>query len=416
MTKQIVFKFLILLLISIWGYFGSLNWLMQKPPDFSDQYLKPSSVSSRLPFSNLMKLPETQKDLDYQQFEAGFEELRVSKQLEITPFFAGSWLALADIKYRQGDTESAISFADKAEKMWPTSRQSLYSVASFWLKIGDIERSIIAFGKYLATDPANLNIVLSIASLLENDTDNLVRLLFSSKLITEHNQSLLGEKILRYAIKNKSHRLSSSIWKKFATEFDQDKSLVTKYISFLIENNKVDDAISIWNEHDANSPIRENVVNSSFESDLSRGGFGWEFHNTSKVNWMIDSDIAFEGKNSLKLEFSGNDNVHYANISQVIPVESGASYTLSAYWRGQNITTRSTPFIELQALHSSQKIFSISESLRGNWSWQKLKVKIIMPSDSNLLKIRVRRNRTKALDKNIEGSIWFDDFKIEKEI
>ncbi len=404
---------LFLAAIMTWSYLGLLPWREQQ----QIEAIEADGINldiNRLPFGVEVSRVYVNKKLLENNSDMDLLESLVKKNIIDRPFFAHSWLDLAHIKYHQKNLDEAIEYADKAQQLWSTEGYLLYFVGSFWMKIGEFDRAIKTFGKYLSTKPRNISGILDILFLLESDSDKLVRLLFADESIESNNREQLLRRVLSNSIHENRIKLAISLWNQFnPDEFSNDK-LSMKYLNALIRHNYIDQAILAWNQYTDDLPVENVIVNGGFESEFINGGFDWRIRSQDGVEWSLDSDISYQGQNSLKLNFDGQDNINYSNIQQVIPVEPGAKYRLTAYWRGTNVTTRSTPFIQLAAIRGQEKVNSRSDSKRGSWSWEKLAVEIKMPEDSKLLRVSIRRKKTNALDRNISGTIWFDEFNLEK--
>ena len=407
---------LILLVIAIiWIYLGLLPWREQLVIKAIQTTESSEFKFSPFPFSvdanrSYVRKKLTQSDPDLESLA-----LQAQKNISQRPLLAYSWLDLAEIKYRQGEDIQAVNeYVSKAQSLWPTTSHSLYLVASFLLKTGELDKSIQAFGQFLETRPSQVPAILSITPLLEPDTDQLVEFLFSDSPTGKANRAKIIKRAFNYSIKHKKSGLAASIWNKFNSTLLEDNELVVDYIKYLIRQNQIKQALAIWKSYFGEQQIVETFLNSGFESEMIQTGFGWKIANSKEFEWGIDNEIAYQGERSFMLKFSGESNIHFHHIEQLIPVVPGAKYRLSTYWRGQNITTRSTPHIELSAVHSDEPATVRTKTKRGNWSWEKLEAELEIPQDSSLLRVRIRRNKTKSLDKNISGSVWFDDFKITR--
>ncbi len=147
--------------------------------------------------------------------------------------------------------------------------------------------------------------------------------------------------------------------------------------------------------------------------ELTRLGTGWMNRFVNGVKGLIDSNISKEGKYSYRLDFDGKQNINYYHFSQKLPLQSGKKYLLSGFWKGREVSTRSTPFIEISSINSQNNQTRRSVTKRGTWEWERFEITFTVPEDAWLVRIRVRRFKTDALDQLISGSIWLDDITLE---
>lgn len=413
MIKFRISNLLCLIIAIAWVYLGTLPWREQVMINQLEAGESTGSTNFLLPYGVDFSRAYIKNELTKDDPVLESLALLTKKNIQQRPLLAYSWLDLAEIEYRlENDSQKIYEYVSKAQEFWPTTSYSLYVIASFWLKIGEVEKAINAFGQYLETRPSQVSTVLGITSLLESDANRVIELLFAENLTDPARQINISKRMLSYAIKQKNSNLASATWNKFSTILLEDEQLVVDYIKFLIQQNLVEQAQVIWKTRYGDQQIAESFLNSGFELEMIQGSFGWKIGNSTEFQWGIDDEIFFQDERSLMLKFSGESNIQFHHVEQLIPVQPGAIYQVSAYWRGQGITTRSTPHIELSAVHSNIQTKARSQTKRGSWGWEKLEALLEIPEDSALLRVRIKRNRTQSLDKNIAGSVWFDDFKI----
>ena len=413
MTQGVV-KLLVLIIIFSWVYLGSLAWQDYRLIEQINSEQSNTSQIVSIPFFVESAREQVNEKLSKANPDISHLEQKILKNIENRPLYAYSWLDLANLKYYQDDEKLLNFYINQAQNLWPTASYSLYLIGSFWFKIGENEKAIKAFNQYLYTRPKELASILNIIRIIQRNRGTLVDLIFDSEYGDSEYKHVLAERIMNYALRNKDLDLTNSIWNKMNGSLIDNDELVQKYLNNLILNNEIEAAIVVAQQYFPGIEIKETILNAGFESEIIDGGFHWNFREHNSVNHSIDTEISFEGENSLKIEFTGGENVDYQHVKQIIPVEPGTTYKVTAYWRAQGITTRTTPYIELAAMNSSYRAVTRSESKRGNWSWKEVEMEIDIPDDSNLMRIMIKRDKTSALDKNIEGQLWIDDFKIEK--
>ena len=313
----------------------------------------------------------------------------------------------------QGDKNAALEKARFAQQLWKNRGVHLYKVASFWVKVGEVENAIRTLGRYIITHPEDIYSSLHMARLLSGDSHKMLTELYDADNRELLNQQNVHEAIFDFALKQEDAELAQTTWIKFSSELVNNERLVGRYINFLIAQNDSDLALNVW-ETFSSIEISEKISNGGFEDELSRLGFGWNFQESDDYSWEIDEEIYYQGGKSLKLAFDGEHNIDFQHIRQIIPVEPGETYRFSGYWRGNGVSTTSTPYIELTPMYAFERRYARAGNNKGNWGWEKFEEFIEIPLQSNFLRVRMRRNLSSALDKNISGSIWFDELLLEK--
>ncbi|MDD2709927.1 MAG: sugar-binding protein [Verrucomicrobiae bacterium] len=149
---------------------------------------------------------------------------------------------------------------------------------------------------------------------------------------------------------------------------------------------------------DRPSPAHNVVDNSSFELGLKN----WQVSgNSAGLEWHLDDREAFHGKRSLKI-FRSDDGAAAVNIiSQLLPVETGQTYTLSFYARGDESTTIKT---------SAGNAFFLSNA------WRRCVVPLpnIGPWKIRPWSEGVRDFYSIELSQTGKGSVWLDAVQLEK--
>ena len=121
--------------------------------------------------------------------------------------------------------------------------------------------------------------------------------------------------------------------------------------------------------------------------------------------------VAGEGSHSLSVTFDGKKNVSFAHLTQIIPVEPGVSYRLTALWKGDGITTDQGPYLEIYG-QDVKGLHAKGPMLLGTRGWEKVGIEFTAPDDCHGVVVRLRRVPSRKLDNRIEGTVWLDDFDL----
>ena len=154
------------------------------------------------------------------------------------------------------------------------------------------------------------------------------------------------------------------------------------------------------------------MTNPGFEAPLSNKGFGWRHWNPDNA-WQIQRlpGNAASDDYALRITFSGEKNIQFYHLWQLIPVQPLQNYTLSFWWRSQDISTDQLPYIEVRDFDC--QFFSINSPMAAPSSdWEKITIDFSVPQDCHAVRIRVRRDKSHRFDSKIKGRLWLDNFQL----
>ncbi|MBW2707670.1 MAG: hypothetical protein JRD04_00025 [Deltaproteobacteria bacterium] len=152
------------------------------------------------------------------------------------------------------------------------------------------------------------------------------------------------------------------------------------------------------------------LTNPGFEADMANGPFDWRFSRQGP-GWKIArvAGMASEGSYSLAIAFDGKENASFAHLSQIVPVEPGVSYRLTAWWKGRDLSTNQGPFLEIYG-HDAKGLHVKGPMLLGTRGWEEVALEFTTPDDCHAVVVRLRRAPSRKLDNKIGGTVWLDGF------
>lgn len=161
----------------------------------------------------------------------------------------------------------------------------------------------------------------------------------------------------------------------------------------------------------------ETISNSGFEKSLSNAEstfFGWKVDRTdNKLDVRGDTATKTEGQQSLKLVFRNYAKPDLYNVSQLVAVQPLGRYRLTFMLRTENLRTGGEPTIDIVDAKRDVLILRSKRFPLGTNDWQKLSLEFSVPEGSDGITIRTGREAC-AENCPIAGTIWYDDFKLEK--
>jgi len=158
------------------------------------------------------------------------------------------------------------------------------------------------------------------------------------------------------------------------------------------------------------------VTNAGFETEITHTGFDWSFASRVSGVWRIRqvSDTVWEGLHCIMVSFNGEENSSFSHLRQIVPVRPGESYVLTAWWKGERITTDQGPFLEVDG-YDAKGLHVKSPMLLGTSNWEKVSLGFSVPDGCHAVYIRLRRMLSRKLNNKIKGTLWLDAFRLEEE-
>ncbi len=322
------------------------------------------------------------------------------------PLHAPTWVDLAEFTIRQGDIDKAHAYLQVATGLWPSRSKLLWRVAMLQAMMGDNDRALATLGKLLAVAPPQATQVLGVARRLQPDADQLMQNLLPSNNSKAGVAPKMVAHVLHGAVQFKDAPLARAAWKRAPPSLRRQRKIALPYIQLMINDADSDAAQAAWGAFTGYA-MKEIVFNGGFEKPLLNGGLDWRVRDEDGAVSRRDCTIQYQGSCSLQVQFEGTRNVDFFHVSQIVAVIPGSTYSVRGYWRGSDITTRSGVFVEAYTLGSARR-YARLPAKRKSWNWQPFEFAIEVPVETKFVQLRVRREKTDALDRNISGHVWLD--------
>jgi hypothetical protein len=202
-----------------------------------------------------------------------------------------------------------------------------------------------------------------------------------------------------------------AVWSKMAEIGEPDQDIIRRYVHFLVGHKRIRKAERIWQPHSGSNGI----TNAGFEAEITRLGFDWRLRKATKGLWEVQrvKTPVHAGSHALEVSFAGRENVSFHHLYQIVPVEPLEHYHLSFAWRSWRITTDQGPFVEIYG-YGCKGIYYKSPMINGTNDWQTEIIEFSAPESCQAVIVRLRRKPSHRFDSKISGTLWLDDFRLEK--
>jgi len=321
------------------------------------------------------------------------------------PLDALQWLAMARLQARQGAPKEVGRLLARAGSVQPLDRRSLWSASQIALQTGNAGLAERQLRQWLELYPGDTGQALFIGQRWIDQPGILL-----DRMLPDGREYLA--EAMEVARRQTDVPLAEAVWDRLAPKPDLDDPLFLNFVELLIQTGDVSRAVELWAERDpAFEPGR--LINGDFARAIGQPlALNWRVNRPpAGVRIGRDEAEAFVEPASLKVEFNGKENVHLGEPWIRIPVEPGQHYRLSGAWRGDSLTTRSLPYWYLTG--EGGDLRERVPAAAGNFAWQRWQIEFKAPEEARLVRLQLRRDRTNAFDRNIDGTLWLDDFRLE---
>ena len=204
---------------------------------------------------------------------------------------------------------------------------------------------------------------------------------------------------------------TGTVWQRIVKEIEPDPDVVLQYTDFLVAKKKVLTARDIWHKFNGT----DGITNAGFEKEITRRGFDWRYWADKKNNWEIrrESTSVAEDSHALRIWFAGEENISFHHLYQIVAVDPLHTYRLSYGWKSKWITTDQGPFVEIYG-YDQEGLYSKGPMITGTNLWRTETLEFTPPEECHAVVVRLRRLPSHRFDCKIAGTLWLDDFKLEK--
>lgn len=336
----------------------------------------------------------------------------LDRAIDTRPLYAPAWLDRAELALRRGSGPEATRHARTARGLWPTRPELQWRVAMFHVRAGNDALALAVLRDYLAARPRELDRVLAVATRLEEDAGEIVASMLPVRAETDADAGWLLKGLMSYARRTGNVPLASAAWSAASVPARAQSGLAVPHVEFLLREGELTMALEAWKDFSGLPARRGGIFNGGFERPVAGGGFGWWTHDVDGATAARDENVSHSGCCSMRVRFDGSANTHYHHLRQRVPVEGGRRYVLSGWVRGEDVSTRSGVYVEMRTVDAASPARARSDAAWGSWEWTRFEIPLRVPADAGLLEVRLRRDRTDALDNLLSGTVWLDDLRL----
>jgi tetratricopeptide (TPR) repeat protein len=329
------------------------------------------------------------------------------KASELNPYSSSIWMDLAQAYYSVGSNQLTNSAIQKALAVDPTTPDTAWSAANFFLVQGNTSEALKQFAVVLREDPSLALPTLNVCWRSLRDVNRIQSILPPNpKVYFAFIQLLLS------ANESSSARQIWSALMQLKTSFDYHQSLF--YVDSLLQAGAVAEATDAWKQLASRSNALQvysqpdnMVTDASFSQEILNSGFDWRYTPKPRIAVTLDTAESYSGDRSLRLVYSesGAD----AGIFQYIAVQPDTHYRLSAWVKSEDLETANGPMLAVSDAYTNEISGSLPETI-GTTAWHSVQSDVQTGPSTKLLILAILRHPGET---RIQGKFWIDDIRFE---
>jgi tetratricopeptide (TPR) repeat protein len=308
-------------------------------------------------------------------------ERALRRSVEFAPHYAMPRWYLGNLLLRAGRQDEAFAELRRASEADPTLRPQIF--ATLWsLFGGDVERVSAAVGDSAA------------------------------------GRAQLVEYLVRLKRMDEALRLWSSLGER---ERREQRATGEMLRGGLLEAGRIRGAVEVHRTvapEGAAEVSVGNVINGGFESEVGASNkhpFIWDVRPVAQTQMGLDVREPHGGSRSLRITFDAPTALAFANVSQLVPVESRARYRLEYFVRTENLKTATSLVVQVLDNGDAARPLATSPPVAdGTNGWQRVALEFTATPQTEAVLLRIVRPSCTEEACPIFGKVWYDDFNLPR--
>lgn len=324
---------------------------------------------------------------------------------------ADYYLEIARLGLFANDRAQLTGAIDNALRVDPTTPSVNWEAANLYLAANDVDRALPRFRTAAASFWEYRSPAATLCWQATHDVDRMVALALPK-------DAEIYSDFLRYLVLHHETAAADRLWSHFIA---LHKSTPAKasflYLDSLLQQHRVSDAVRAWRELaiispeiSAYQPQSDNLVaNPGFEKQILNGGFDWRIIPLDKISVEETTEDIYRGGHSLAVTFD-TSTTGTAGIVQLVPVEPGASYSISLAYKAEELEGAHGLSAVVSDAFTGQPLATTDEIL-GITPWREISRTFSTGPSTALVSLELKRPAGTL----IRGKIIIDDVRVVKE-
>jgi len=319
------------------------------------------------------------------------------------------WADLGEAFLEAGQKEEARDCYGQVLALAPRSAPFLLRVANFYFQIGENKKALPITARILTLIPDYDSIIFSEYARLVEHVEDVLRY-----GLPEDRRA--AESWLQFLIQAGRLDDAQRTWDWVAGRGYANDPLAGEFVEFLIRQGHPDSAASAWARYlgtrSGDYGKSTYLFNGGFESEPAQSPFDWNLASTQGVEVSRDLTTAWSGKYSLRISFTGTQNLDFAAASQLAFVKPGP-YRFQAFIRSEGLTTDQGIRFRISDAEAPARLDVIFGQFTGTRPWSAVEQAFVVSPETRLLQVQVIRKPSLKFDNKVAGTAWIDELRLE---
>ena len=176
----------------------------------------------------------------------------------------------------------------------------------------------------------------------------------------------------------------------------------------LLQVGEVQQAANIWRKYFNPEKI---LFNGDFSQPFLEQAFGWRTGKKQNFDQLFVKNPEGGSSRILHYRFKGWENINFAHLSQIVPLDNSKTYILTAEMKSQKMTTNERPFLEVSGYKCKAPVASL-EMVAPDQDWTQHQVVVNVPEECGAVVVTLRRKESNHIDSKLAGQLWLRNFVI----
>jgi len=364
------------------------------------------------PRSHLLAGVYYEKTFDAADLDRSLAEYE--RAVDLSPSDYTFWLAVAQAKDRLGDADGAEAAFRRSTELAPNYASVQWAFGNFLVRQGRGEEGFPMIAKAAAANPQFAGPAVSVVvQMTGGDIAKTRSLLGTDPGVNAALTSTLASQ-KRYAD-------AIQTWSAVPIELRQSTYRQTgqDLMNTLMSARQFRAAAIIAGDladNGAVKPVTGQIVNAGVGGGVklrSTAPFDWQIADGPEPQIGLSETQKHDGRYALSLLFTQFRAGTFREVSQQVPVEPGARYKLTVWYKSSLKTEAKFQWLVMEI--AGARSFGSTSMLGPTDDWTQVSADIVVPSDVDGVKLMLVRSNCTSAACPTSGTMFFDDISLTKE-
>ncbi len=316
---------------------------------------------------------------------------------------------IALVLEQQGKNADAQALVKTIDAAHPRTPSLQLEIGNFWLRQGKVDNALTHWATALRVQPSLATALFPTMLAIAEDPRNyaLVKNSFSRPASWHEN-------FFQYAVRSDAAIDTLKVLYHAAGTRDDSPSAAMRraYLARLEKEKRWHDAFFVWFNGltERQAAVLANIHDGGFEVDSPSEGFAWHLSDGKGIR--VRPERVTGGSRALHVNFMGMHRSPPVLARQRLLLDPG-SYRLTGKIKVDTMAALRGIRWELVCVETPDPPLATTAYFVGKMSWQMHSADFRVPDGCPAQEIRLALHPADAIQRNVSGSVWLDDLKIQ---